>query len=131
MSWVYLAGSFGGIFLLVALCAALFGTRGAALPPRVVLEAYLAKAIPGFRLRTLAGDTHAAFAENGADGSLHLIVAHGDGMVMRQVSPKLLTGITREASALVLRLKDFTLPAVRLSLPDEETAAFWQARLTQ
>jgi hypothetical protein len=129
MSWAYLAGSLGGIILLVALCAALFGTRRAAIPPQAVLEASLAKTIPGFRIRALAADSHAALAENAADGAVYLVVAHGDGFVTRRLSPELLAAIARDAASLTLRLADFTLPAVRLVLPDSDAAARWQARL--
>lgn len=128
MSLAYLAGSLGGVALLVLLCAALFGTRLAVIPPPAALEAYLAKFIPGFKLRAMAADAATALLE-GNDGSLHLVVARGDGLVARLVTPSLVRAVEQDGAALKLRLADFTLPSARLELRDADEASRWRARL--
>ena len=128
MTLAYLAGSLGGVAVLVLLCAALFGTRTVVIPPPAALEAYLANLIPGFRSRAVAADAATALVERD-DGSLHLVVARGDGLVTRQLTPALLRRVEQDGPALMLRLADFTLPSVRLQFRDTDEALRWQARL--
>jgi hypothetical protein len=131
MTLPYLAGSLAGIAVLVSLCAALFGTKRAAIPSRPALEAYLAQSVPGLRIRAMVRDDDAALIENERDGAIHLIVARGDGLVTRQLSPALLRAVSREGATLSLRLTDFTLPSAKLALQDSEAAARWDARLAR
>ena len=131
MNLLYLLGSLGGVALLVALCAALFGTKGMRLTTAQNLEAYLAQILPAFRTRNIALDKDAksALAENDIDGTIHLIVACGDGFVARKLSRPLLKTVTRQDATLCLRLSDITLPRADIAFADLDAAAQWENKL--
>jgi len=131
MNLFYLLGSLAGIALLALLCVALFGASGARIAAAHTLEAYLAQILPHFRVRNIAlgEDAKAALAENDVDGTIHLVVAHGDGMVARKLSRPLLRAVERNGAVLSLSLADFTLPRAALILPDSAIAAAWEKKL--
>ncbi len=131
MNLLYLAGSLAGIGLLVLLSAALFGLDGARIASTQTVEAYLARTLPLFRARSMALDSaeKAALAENDVDGTIHLVVACGDGMVSRKLSRSLLRGVSRQGSTLSLRLADFTLPRADLIFAESTTALQWEKKL--
>ena len=131
MNLLYLLGSLAGVAMLVLLCAALFGASGARIATAQALEAYLGQILPRFRVRSIAlgEDAKAALAENDVDGTIHLVVAHGDGMVTRKLSRPLLRAVERNGAMLSLRLDDFTMPRAALILPDPAIAAAWEKKL--
>ena len=131
MDVLYLLGSLAGVGLLVLLSVALFGLKGVRIGSAQNLEAYLARTLPLFRARSMALDTSekAALAENDVDGTIHLVVAHGDGMVARKLSRPLLRAVERNGAVLSLSLADFTLPRAALILPDSAIAAAWEKKL--
>ena len=131
MNLLYLFGSLAGVALLVLLCAALFGTKNARIAGPRNLEAYVAQISPGFRARSMAlgADAKAALAENDVDGTIHLVVACGDGLVSRKLTPELLKAITRNGAVLSLRLSDFTLPHADIVFTDPAAAMLWEKKL--
>jgi len=131
MNLLYLLSSLGGVTLLVALCAALFGTKGVRLTTAQDLEAYLAQILPAFRTRNIAlgNDAKSVLAENDVDGTVHLIVACGDGLVTSKLSQPLLKTVTRHGATLCLRLSDFTLPHADIVFADPAVAAQWEKKL--
>ncbi|MDE2493024.1 MAG: hypothetical protein KGL97_03885 [Alphaproteobacteria bacterium] len=132
MSVPYLLFSLGGVALLVALNAALFGIRGAEIAGAQTVEAYLTQILPAFRGRSmsLGADRTAALAENGVDGALLLVIVRGDAFVVRKLGKPLLRAVERRGDCLSLRLADVTLPSVRLALGDAQTAAQWERKLS-
>ncbi len=120
--------SVGGIAIMVALCWALFGRATAKLPDVDALGARMACDIPGFRTGavTLSDDRLAALVEDVHGGAVYLAIAHGDGIVTRKISREL--DIERAGDRIVLRMKDFTLKALKLSLPDAER---WETKLKE
>jgi hypothetical protein len=131
MDLLYLAGSLAGVGLMVLLSAALFGLQGLRIASAQNLEAYLARTLPAFRTRSMAlgSDEKAGLAENDVDGTIHLVVAYGDGLVSRRLSRALLRGIRRQEAILSLRLADFTLPRADLTFADAATALLWEKKL--
>lgn len=122
---IQLAISLVGIALMVGLCAALFGSRSAALSAPAVAQG-LARDVPGFRTGRIAlsRDGAAALAEDAQDGAVYLALARGDGMVTRKLARG--TTVTRDGERLALALNEFTLKQAAVELAD---AADWQARL--
>jgi len=131
MDVLYLLGSLAGVGLLVLLSVALFGLKGVRIGSAQNLEAYLARTLPLFRARSMALDTSekVALAENDVDGTIHLVVAYGDGIVSRKLSRTLLRDISRREATLLLRLADFTLPRADLTFADSTTASLWEKKL--
>lgn len=131
MNWIYLAGSLGGIALMVGLAVVLFGVSGAKIASAADAIRRLKDEIAGFRAGDIAFDAgqHAALIENTRDGVVHLVVARGDGLVVRPLRHGILKRALRTGATLTLRLSDFTLPRAKLTLPDEAAAALWEARL--
>ena len=129
---LYLLFSLGGVALVVALCALLFGLKGARITAAQSVEAYLAQVLPAFRARSIAlgADKKSALVENDVDGTIHLIVAHGDTFVARKLSKRLLGAVLCDGGKLFLRLADFTLPRATLVLADPTTAALWEEKLS-
>jgi hypothetical protein len=125
---LYLLGSLAGVALMVGICVALFGMRETRLTEGAATERLLADD-PGFKAgrAVLSADAKSALVENAANGTVHLVVAVGDRLVARELSRAVLRDVVRESGALSLRLSDFTLPKVRLTLGDE--ALFWDTRL--
>ena len=131
MNSLYLFFSLGGIALMVALCALLFGLKGARITTTKSAEVYLAQILPAFRARSIAlgADKKSALVENDIDGTIHLIVAHGDTFVARKLSKRLLQAVVCDGAKLFLRLADFTLPRAELALADPAAAALWVKKL--
>ncbi len=115
--------SIGGIALMVGLCAALFGWREMPLDLDAALRR-LALDVPGFRAGRTGRDARAALIENAADGSIHLVLVRGDGLIARKLPRD--AGIARDGRRLSLALGEFTLERAELELTD---AADWEARL--
>lgn len=131
MNWLYLMGSMGGVALMVGLAAMLFGTAGAKIVSASDVVRRLKEEIAGFRAgeTALDADAHAALVENARDGALHLVVARGDGLVVRPLRNGIVKRVLRSGSTLSFSLRDFTLPRVRLTLSDEASAQAWEARI--
>ncbi len=131
MNPFYLLGSLAGVALLVALCAALFGTKGARIAAPRNFESYLALTLPGFRARsmTLGAEAKAALAENDVDGAIHLVVVCGDGLVSRRLSRPLQRAVARNGAVLSLHLSDFTMPRADLVFADPAAATQWEKKL--
>jgi hypothetical protein len=131
MSWFYLAGSLGGIALLVGFNLLLFGRVRAQVGTAQEIAARLAKEIPGFRAgRAIVGaDGCSAVIENAANRSLYLVEAMGDAVVTRQLSQSLLANVGRLGEKLSLELRDFTFPRATLVAGNESLAREWEARL--
>jgi len=127
---LYLLFSLGGVALMVALCALLFGLKGVRITAQSV-EVYLAQVLPAFRARgiVLGVDKKSALVENDIDGAIHLVVAHGDTFVARKLSKTLLQTVVCDGAGIILRLADFTLPHVKLALGDPAAAALWKKKL--
>ena len=131
MSWIYLAGSLGGIALLVGFNLLLFGrARGQVGTAQDVAER-LAKDIPGFRGgRAIVGaDGRSAVIENATNRALYLVEAMGDDIVTRQLSRGLLANVGRLGEKLSLELRDFTFPRATLVAGSESLAREWESRL--
>jgi hypothetical protein len=131
MSWIYLAGSLGGIALLVGFNLLLFGRVRAQLGTAQEIAARLAKEIPGFRAgRAIVGaDGRSAVIENASNRGLYLVEAMGDAVVTRQLSHGLLANVGRLGEKLSLELRDFTFPRGTLVADSESLAREWEARL--
>ena len=131
MNLLYLLSSLGGVALMVALCALLFGLRGARITAVQSVEVYLAQVLPAFRARSIAlgADKKTALVENDLDGTIHLVVAHGDTFVARKLSKTVLRDVARDGTDLLLHLADFTLPHAKLALGDCATATIWLTKL--
>ena len=114
---------------MVGLCAALFGRKDAPIAGRAAVAERLARDVPGFRAGESALTDSAALIEDAAGGGVYLVVARGDGLVTRKLTPKLLSGIARDGAQLNLALADFTLAHAALALADADTAMRWEARL--
>jgi len=128
---LYLLSSLGGVALMVALCALLFGLRGARITAAQSAQVYLAQVLPVFRARSmvLSADKKTALVENDVDGTIHLVVALGDTFVARKISKTMLRKVACDGTDLRLRLADFTLPRATLALADPATAALWEKKL--
>ena len=131
MNSLYLFFSLGGVALMVALCALLFGLKSARFTSTQGAEVYLTQILPTFRARSIAlgADKKSALVENDIDGTIHLIVAHGDTFVARKLSKRLLRAVACEGANLLLHLADFTLPRAELALGNPATAALWEKKL--
>jgi len=131
MNWIYLAGSLGGIALMVGLAVLLFGTVKPKIANASEAVRRLKEEVAGFRAgeTALDADKNAALVENARDGVVHLVVARGDGLVARPLKNGIVKRVRRDSSTLSLRLGDFTLPRARLTLVDEGSAQAWEARL--
>ena len=131
MNPLYLFFSLGGVAMVVALCAMLFGLRGLQIATEQNVEAYLAQVLPAFRGRSmvLGAGKKTALVENDVDGSILLVVAHGDAFVTRRLSKILLRAVTRNGADLFLHLADFTLPRAKLTLGDPAIATLWEKKL--
>lgn len=118
--------SVGGIAVMVALCWALFGRAATKLPGVDALGAQMARDIPGFRAGAIAHSRNeeVALIEDIHDGSVYLVLARGDGLVIRKMSRGL--GVMRDGKQLALRLRDFTLKDASIDLPD---ADYWETKL--
>jgi len=125
---LYLAGSLAGVGLMVGLSVLLFGLRAAPLDAADATRR-LAQEIAGFRAGDVALDVggQAALVEDRRDGTVHLVVRRGDGLITRRLNA--LRRLDRDGAALSLRLSDFTLPRTRLVLPEAGLARAWQVRL--
>ena len=131
MNPLYLFFSLGGVAMVAALCAMLFGLQGLQIATEQTVEAYLTQILPAFRARSivLGAGRKTALVENDVDGSILLVVAHGDAFVTRRLSKTLLRAIVRNGADLFLRLTDFTLPRAKLTLGDPAIATLWEAKL--
>lgn len=131
MNPLYLFFSLGGVALTVALCALLFGLKDARITAAKNVEVYLAQILPAFRARSIAldADKRSALVENDVDGTIHLVVAHGDTFVARKLSNRLLQAVVCNGADLLLHLADFTLPYAELALGDPAAAALWAKKL--
>ncbi|HTW33823.1 MAG TPA: hypothetical protein VMD53_04325 [Rhizomicrobium sp.] len=131
MSLIYLAGSLGGIALLVGFNLLLFGRARPQVGTAPEIAARLAKEIPGFRAgRAIVGaDGRSAVIENVANRALYLVEAMGDGVVTRQLSHGLLANVGRLGERLSLELRDFTFPRATLVAGSESLAREWESRL--
>ena len=131
MNVFYLLGSLGGIGLMVGLAAILFGTQSVKIATASDAVRRLKQEIAGFIAGDAALDANqsAALVENARDGVLHLIVARGDGLVVRPLKHGVVKKLTRDGATLSFKLADFTLPRARLTLLDEAAAQSWEARL--
>ena len=131
MSWIYLAGSLGGIALLVGFNLLLFGRVRAQLGTAQEIAARLVAEIPDFRAgRMIIGaDGRSAVIENAANRALYLVEAMGDAVVTRQLSAGLLANVGRLGEKLSLELRDFTFPRATLVAGNESLAREWEARL--
>lgn len=133
MNWIYFLGSIAGIALLVGLNIMLFGATGVKLTSASDAIRRLKEEIAGFRAGDTVIDTaqSAALVENAHDGSLHLVVARGDGLVTRALKKGAVKTLARDGATLSLRLTDFTLPRAKLTLADEALARDWETRLAR
>jgi hypothetical protein len=131
MNWFYLAGSLGGIAVMVGFAVMLFGTATTKIAHASDAVRRLKQEIAGFRAgeTALDADRNSALVENARDGVLHLVVARGDGLVVRPLRTGIVKRIERSGATLSLRLADFTLPRASLTLADESLAQAWEARL--
>lgn len=127
---LYLAASLAGVAAMVGLCAFLFG-RGIVTITADGAEARLRDDIPGFRAGacSLSSDGHAALMQDARDGSLHLVMARGSGLVTRTLSRGIVRKATRNGASLDLRFADFTFPKAQITFADEQSASAWEARL--
>jgi hypothetical protein len=131
MSILYLAGSLGGIALLVALNFVLFGRARPDVGSVDEIAKRLAREVPGFRAgRSIVSiDGRAALIENAANRTLFLVEALGDGIVTRQISRDLLSSVGRLGERLSLELRDFTFPRAIIQAPSDGQAREWEMRL--
>lgn len=131
MSWIYLAGSLGGIALLVGFNLLLFGRVRPQVGTAQEIAARLATEIPGFRMgrALVSADGSSAVIENAANRSLYLVEAMGAGVVTRQLSKGLLANVGRLGDKLSLELRDFAFPRATLVAGSESLAREWEARL--
>lgn len=131
MNVLYLIGSLAGVGLLVVLNWVLFGAARGTIASTDALAAALAHESPDFwpGAAAIGAEANAGLMENAADGRVFLAVARGDGLITRALVHGVLRDVARDGAALTLRLNDFTLPKVRLTLADEAAAQHWQARL--
>jgi hypothetical protein len=132
MSLVYLIGSLAGIALLVALNHVLLGRAALRFESVEAVAARLARELPGFRpgMCDLDARGRAALMENAANGAAWLVAAHGDGAVLRKLTPSLLERIDRDGAKLFFRLRDFTLPSACVALARDADAERWLLRLS-
>jgi hypothetical protein len=77
----------------------------------------------------LAKDQRAALIMEKATGRIGLVVAQGDILVSRLMSPDDIARITENGSALDLRFRDFTFPNTLFEFDNSDVAAQWRARL--
>ena len=131
MSWIYLAGSLGGIALLVGFNLLLFGRVRPHVGTAQEIAARLATEIPGFRMgrALVSADGSSAVIENAANRSLYLVEAMGDDVVTRQLSKSLLANVGRLGDKLSLELRDFAFPRTTVIAASESLAREWEARL--
>jgi hypothetical protein len=131
MSIIYLAGSLGGIALLVGLNFLLFGRTRPDVGSAEDIAKRLAREIPGFRAgRAIVGmDGRAALIENAANRSVFLVEAMGDDIVTRQITRGLLASVGRLGERLSLELRDFTFPRTTIWAPTDGVAREWESRL--
>lgn len=131
MNGIYILGSLGGIALMVGLAVALFGISGAKIANASHAIRRLKDEVAGFRAGDIALDAgqSAALVENARDGVVHLVIARGDGLVVRALKNGIVKRVVRDGATLALRLADFTLPRAKLVLPDDSAAEAWEARL--
>jgi len=79
----------------------------------------------------LSVDGRAALVEDRSSGAVGIVVAMGDDLVTRRVSPAGIRRVDVNGSGnLSLLLSDFTLPRVCLMLESEEKASAWLRRLS-
>jgi len=130
---LYILGSLAGVALMVGIAALLFGTRAVTITNASDAIARLQAEVAGFRAGAAAVDaaSNAALVENARDGVMHLVVARGDGLVIRALKHGLVKRILRDGATLSLRLADFTLPRATLTLADEAAARDWETRLAR
>ncbi|HAQ35072.1 MAG: hypothetical protein CMF74_03665 [Maricaulis sp.] len=81
-------------------------------------------------VRTLSSDGLSALVKSRDGPSIGYLSARGAGHVSRLIEPGHVASTRIEdGSAIVVRFRDFTFPAARITLGDEELAREWAARL--
>ncbi|WP_421788913.1 hypothetical protein [Hyphobacterium sp.] len=118
------------ISILVALNVWLGGWKPSRIPSagaarQRLIEDYLAFE-PGEEMLT-TDKTAALIAEKDGDRT-GLVVAQGDILVSRLISPSDVKSAEQAGSDLIVRFRDFTLPGVTLQLGSETTARQWRFR---
>ncbi|MHA6289578.1 hypothetical protein [Maricaulis sp. CAU 1757] len=131
-SVLVLFGSALGIAVMVALNARLGLSRPARLAGLDEALRRLDDDAVGFEPgeAVIGKEGRAALVENGETGGLALLLAHGSDFVIRYIGPGQVRAVRRDAEGeLEIRLKDFSLPRVRIDLGDADVAEAWAGRL--
>lgn len=77
----------------------------------------------------VAGDRSAALVWPGPGAPVGAVFVLGDRAVTRRLSPELIRRIEPTAGGLVIRLRDYTRPVLRVPLGDAATRELWRTRL--
>lgn len=78
----------------------------------------------------MAKDRRAAIIMEKGTGRIGLVVAQGDILVTRLITPAEIARAEVDNDILALRFHDFTFPDTKFVFDDVEAAAWWQSRLT-
>lgn len=78
----------------------------------------------------MAKDRRAAIIMEKGTGRIGLVVAQGDILVTRLITPAEIARAEVDNDVLALRFRDFTFPDTKFVFDDAEGAARWQSRLT-
>ncbi len=78
----------------------------------------------------LAKDRRAAILLEKDTGNIGLVVARGDILVTRLITPADIASAAVENNILVMRFRDFTFPDTKFAFDNTDVAAHWQARMT-
>jgi len=78
----------------------------------------------------MAKDQRAAIILEKNTGRIGLVVAQGDILVTRLITPSEISKAEIDDTVLALRFRDFTFPDTKFAFDDAEAAAKWLVRLT-
>ncbi len=123
-----------GVAVVIGLTAGLGWARPAALSAESAAARYLADhpELPREALEVeLADDRRAALLWAGPGEPPGAVFALGDRAVTRRLSPASLRGVALAPGELVLYLRDFSRPVLRVALSDPAALARWRRRLTE
>lgn len=129
-----LTGAALGVGLLVILNVMIGGWTPMRFQDADVALRYLQRDVLGFEPgadRVVTTDGDGALIAEQAGARLGLVLARGDGAIVRALGPADVRAVERSGARLRLGLRDYTLPGAELTLASESVARDWAERVRQ